>query len=439
MTRLMRGAFAICLLAVAAVAQGKAGRTDYQADVKFAIDTIGKQCRTLLASKQIDWKKVTAPLLAESRKTKDDGAHLLLLWRLLARLQDGHAEVRPLAAGKDVKLDVPQRSHGPGMFLCRVDDRVYVKNAWGPAAGVGIAPGMEVVTIDGVAADTWLQRRTEQIADLISFSTPQQAAFYTCHWGLADVPGTRLEVEFADGKTKKKRTITYAKVNQTPSGPAFAPGRLQGSKDVFYGRTEQGFGYVHVRRCKGDLPEQVDEALVALGPVPGLILDFRGNSGGGFDHEALFGRFLPAGTKWQAGVAYESAGPNPYGGPIVVIVDATVRSAGETAAGILLEDGRAYGIGESATAGMASQKTEIELPSKLFSLYVSVSSNKARFQGGKGIEGVGVMPHELVAFDPQDLAAQRDTLILRAEALLAAFPQDKVRYDPRKLGWSPPK
>lgn len=169
--------------------------------------------------------------------------------------------------------------------------------------------------------------------------------------------------------------------------------------------------------------------------VPGLVLDFRGNSGGGFDHEALFGRFLPAGTEWQAGVKYRSAGPHPYGGPIVVIVDATVRSAGETGAGIFLEDGRAYGIGESPTAGMASQKTTIDLPSGLFQLYVSVASNKARFQDGKGIEGVGVIPNEIVAFDPADLAAQRDTLIVRAEALLAAFPQDKVRYDPAAHGW----
>ena len=48
-----------------------------------------------------------------------------------------------------------------------------------------------------------------------------------------------------------------------------------------------------------------------------------------------------------------------------------------------------------------------------------------------------MVPHELVAFDPADLTQQRDTLILRAEALLAAFPQDKVRYDPAKQGWSP--
>ncbi|HEU4418701.1 MAG TPA: S41 family peptidase [Planctomycetota bacterium] len=429
-------AFAVALLAVMAHGQGK---TDYVGDVKFAVDAIEKECRTLLASKKIDWKKATAPLLAEAKKTKTDEAHLLLLWRLLARLQDGHARVEALEAGKNVKLDVPDRSFGPGLFLCRVRQAVFVKNSWGPAAAAGLAPGMEVVTIDGQAADAWLQRRTAELADLISFSTPQHAAFYTCHRGLADAAGTRLELEVKTGGAKKKRTITYGKCNQTPQGPAFPPPDLKGDKDVFYGATAKGLGYVHVRRCKDDLPAQMDEALKALGDVRGLILDFRGNSGGGFDHEALFGRFLPAGTTWQGGARYASAGAHPYGGPVVVIVDATVISAGETAAGIFSEDGRAYMIGESATAGMSSQKTTIELPSRLFSLYVSVASNKRGFQDGKGIEGIGVAPHELVAFDPKDLEAGRDTLIARAEALLGTFPQDKVRYEPGKAGWKPKK
>jgi C-terminal processing protease CtpA/Prc len=121
-----------------------------------------------------------------------------------------------------------------------------------------------------------------------------------------------------------------------------------------------------------------------------------------------------------------------------------VRSAGETGSGQFLEDGRAFGIGESATAGMSSQKTTIALPSGLFALYVSVASNKGRFQGGEGIEGVGVIPHEVVAFDAEDLAAGRDTLIRRAQALLIAFPEDGfpgkvVKYDPKEHGWTAPK
>jgi C-terminal processing protease CtpA/Prc len=122
---------------------------------------------------------------------------------------------------------------------------------------------------------------------------------------------------------------------------------------------------------------------------------------------------------------------------LVVIVDAGCRSAGETIAGMFKEDGRGYMIGESPTAGMSSQKTTIELPSGLFSLYVSVRSNKQRFQNGRGIEGIGVIPHEIVPYDQKDLLSDVDTQIRRAEELLRRFPQSKVPYKPGDYGWTP--
>jgi hypothetical protein len=87
-------------------------KVDYYADVRFAVQSIERECRELLASKGIDWTRVTTPLVAESKKTKTDAEHLVLLVRLLARLQDGHCEVRPLAAGKDVKPTWPTAAPG---------------------------------------------------------------------------------------------------------------------------------------------------------------------------------------------------------------------------------------------------------------------------------------------------------------------------------------
>jgi C-terminal processing protease CtpA/Prc len=97
------------------------------------------------------------------------------------------------------------------------------------------------------------------------------------------------------------------------------------------------------------------------------------------------------------------------------------------------EDGRAYMIGDAPTAGMSSSKQTLALPSGLFSAYFSVFSNKARFNGGRGIEGIGVPPHEVVAYDPKDLIAGVDTQIRRAEELLTkGFPPDVVDYEPAK-------
>ena len=140
---------------------------------------------------------------------------------------------------------------------------------------------------------------------------------------------------------------------------------------------------------------------------------------------------MDAGETRATWVPYVHRGYHDVPRHVVAIVDGNVRSAGETAAGFFKDDGRGYVIGESATAGMSSQKTTIELPSKLFALYVSTRSNHARANGGKGLEGLGVIPHELVAFEAKDLAAGVDTLIRRADELLARFPADKVPFKAR--------
>lgn len=429
-------ALAVALVApLSAVAQD----VDYEADVRFALEELDRQCGDLLRSKDIDWKKVSKQFQKEAKSVETDQQHLVLLVRLLARLEDGHCAVQPLEKGKDVKWpDEPERT-GAGMFWCRSGKKILLKNTFGTAEDVGLKPGMEVLTVDGVGVDKWLDARIAELRDTQSFSSDQQAFFNATHWGLAMPIGTRmkLEVKGLDGK-KSKRTLTYSKSSVVPWGPAFAPEGLQGDGDVSWARLPSGVGYVHMRRCKGDLPERMDQALAELGSVPGMILDFRANGGGGFDHDALFGRFVPAGKQVAFAKSYASAGPNPYGGPVVVIVDGNCRSAGETGSGMFKEDGRAYMIGESPTAGMSSSKTTIELPSRLFALYVSVASNKGRFNDGKGIEGIGVIPHEIVEYRAEDLAEGIDTLIARADALLAERTWKDVPYDPAKFDWKAP-
>ena len=414
-----------------------AAEEGYEKDMEFAVKAIAKECAGFIKSKKIDWKSVSSQFTEEAKKVSSDKEHLILLTRLLARLNDGHAYVRPLEKGKGVEWKLPETT-GPGMFWCRVGNKIYVKNSWSAAKAAGVVPGMEVVKVNDEPAADWLKARIAKRRDLYSFSTDHQAFFYECHWGLKDPAGTEIGMEVRTPRGRRKKIdFNYTRAIPTPWGPAFFPKGLERTKDLNFGKTEDGWGYVHVRRCKGDVNEQMDKALAAVGNVPGLILDFRGNSGGGFDHDAFMGRFVPEGKTmvFRGTKRYASAGPAQYGGPIVVIVDATVRSAGETAAGIFKEDGRAYMIGESPTAGMSSSKKAIELPSGLFALYVSVYSNKARFQDGKGIEGIGVRPHETVAFDSKDLAEERDTLIIKAEELLKRFPQNKVPYDPKKFGW----
>ena len=416
----------LALLAV--LAAGPKGAAE---DAAFALDALEKKAGHFFTVKGVDWKRVRSETGKAAAKAKTPEEHYAMLVRLAARLRDGHAYVRTTDATRDLKWPGPVLERGPGMLWCTSGAKVFVKNSWGAAEASGVKAGMEGLAVDDLPARKWLDRGTEELADTASFSTPQQASYFACHWGLAGEAGSPLKVELRspDGKTKKA-TLTRNEGGFVPRGPAFPPEGLKTIGRQSYGRTAKGFAYVHLRDTPSDLPAQVDGILAGVGDAPGLVLDFRANGGGAFDHEAFLGRFVPKGKTMSFTNPYPSAGENPFTGPVLVIVDAGVRSAGETGSGIFKEDGRAYMIGESATAGMSSSKETLELPSGLFSIFFSVHSNKARFNGGRGVEGIGVVPHELVPYDPKDLDQGVDTLIRRAEELLARFPQDRVPYKP---------
>lgn len=420
----MRRLLAVLAVLAAFVATARA-QSKYETDVEFACSEIGAKCKALIDRKDIDWDAVSKRFCAEAKSVATDQELCLLLARLLARLEDGHASV----TAKDPAFEYPRPDGeivGCGMFWCRVGKRIHVKTVWRDAQAAGIEPGWEVVAVDGTPVLEWLEQRIAKLRDTRSFSTDHHAFFAACHGGLAEPAGTKREYSFKDEKgAKKERAIVFTKGTYAPQGPAVWPENLETADDLSFGMLKSGFGYLHIRRCKAELPQLVDRALEKIGAAPGLVLDFRANGGGGFDHEDFLGRFVPKGRTLGP---YASTGEHPYGGPIVVIVDGTVISAGETGSGIFKEDGRAYMIGESPTAGMSSQKAEIELPSGSFVLRVSVESNKLRFNGGKGIEGIGVIPHEIVSYDPKDLSKGVDTLIARAEALLKKFPHDKVLF-----------
>lgn len=425
----MQSMLTAAVLLTASLVRGQETPNRYEADVAFLLKEFETQAGHLLKVKNVDWDAVKVEYTDAVKHVKTDEEHLKLVVRLVGRLRDGHAGIR------NSKVKWPDESQGrkysgPGVMLLVSEGKVYVSASHDHLAGQGLGPGTEVVKIDGTPALEWLKKRAKEKQDEGSgYSTDHQALYAACHWGLAGWDGTIIAFEAKDAATGGVREVKLTRsggTNYVPSGRLYNPVERKRVGRQTYGKTAEGFGYIHLRDVPGDLPQQLDQMLKDLGEVPGLILDVRANGGGGCDHEAVFGRFVAKGQTWKQ---YTSAGENPYSGPMVVIVDAGVRSAGETISGMFKEDGRAYMIGDAPTAGTSSQKSEVTTPSGLFTIRFSVSSNKGRFNGGRGIEGIGVPPHEIVPMKAEDLRKNEDTQVKRAvELLQKGFPKGVVEY-----------
>lgn len=425
---------AILLVTVAAFAPPSV----YERDIAFALDEIEKRCGHFFADKDIAWAAVRAEFTKNAKATKSDSEHLVQLVRLLARLEDGHAQVLPLDKGKSVQWpdNAGVKMELTGVALTRIGTKFYVRKNLSPA---NVPPGSELLSVDGVKAAAWFERRATAIAEFESYSTPHHRDFAVLAYGLSGADGATLRVEIVPpGGRKNSVTLQCSRKMPPPRGPAVVPANTKDVGEGFLaGTTQKGFGYLAIPAIPGDLPERLDSILERFASSPGLILDFRGNKGGACDHDAVLARFIPLGHTHPRNDSspIQGAGKSPYGGPMVVLVDGLTVSAAETVSGTFKEDGRAYMLGESPTAGMSGQKEEVELPSGLFALRITTLTNKGRFNGGKGVEGIGVPPHEIVALTAKDLANGVDSVIARAEAVLAKFPQDQVPYDPEQAGW----
>jgi carboxyl-terminal processing protease len=323
----------LLLLVFGGLARPAAAKDDaavWAKDLEFLLEELPKRAKTLLGSKKIDWANATKDLRAPAKKVKDDVEYVKLVERILARLQDGHAGITKLAPDVEAKWKAFREEEakgrkwtGPRVHLLAVGKKVYVGEAFGEAATLGVKVGMEVVTVDDVPARTWLEKKAAEMRDTQGFSTEHAALYAAGHWGLATWAGTPVSFVFQARGDRKPLTITRnGGPNFAPAGPLIPPKDLQSVGRQSYGKTKGGFGYVHLRDVPDDLPGQLDTILAALGDVPGLVLDMRANGGGGCDHEGVFGRFVPKGTKWRQ---YPSQGAAPYVGPMVVIVDGGVR------------------------------------------------------------------------------------------------------------------
>nr|WP_156818579.1 carboxyl-terminal processing protease CtpZ [Cyanobium gracile] len=189
-------------------------------------------------------------------------------------------------------------------------------------------------------------------------------------------------------------------------------------------------GYLRITQFSEPVPQQVRSALAALtapgssGPIEGLILDLRNNSGGLVAAGLAVADGLLDGdpiveTQDRGGIAdRQQAGPGQlYGGPLLTLVNAGTASASEILAGSLQDSGRSRLAG-SRTFGKGLIQTLINL-SDGSGLAVTV----ARYltPSGRDIQNQGIEPDVLLSQpEPLEPDGDGDSWLQEAARLLVA-------------------
>ena len=362
--------------------------------------------------KGIDWPAVGRELLPEADRVRTDAEFGLLVERLVARLKDSHAVV---AAGS-AAVPVPDLPSWDAGFTCLDDDRgrpvVYDVARGSPAAAAGVGPGTVVLAVNGIPADRAVTTRMAVLREYAGYSSDRTLRYDAVRTFVAAERGRPITFT-VEPPGRPAVTLTLS----ADCGPRYRPrlpvprDGIDDSADCSHARLADGVGYVYVRRIGRNLTRDLDAAVADLKGCHGLIVDVRGNSGGGFDAEASFANFDADEKRWP---------DRPrFAGPIAVLVDERTISAGEGWASWFVARRRARLFG-STTAGASCRKEVYDVPGGLFKVVVPVRPYTGFLD--RPIEVRGLEPDEPVRCSAADLAAGWDTVSTAAAAWVKAQP-----------------
>ena len=401
---LLRLVCAVSVIALGSVKQAKAQNSIYEESLRAFIKEIDSTYPFFdLKDIRSDWKVCKQELLVKVRQCNSNDEFYGLLDQARRCLRDSHIQFR------DLKGEYPRAEirYFPGIsFLAAVKHQVVIMRCV-PEYSDRLKPGTIVTAINGQNAREYLERATGKSWKAGGyFSSPQRARLYVYRIPLqGDKNDVQQLTVIKNGQAETVRVVNKWKAGGWPHTYAMPKG-LKRRGNCSFGKLKSGYGYIYLRRIRGELVEAVDEALESFEGIKGLIIDLRGNGGGGYGREVFY-RFD---KKQKAAVNHPY-----YRGDMVVLIDAGTMSAGETFARDLVNTAGAHLIG-SATAGSSSAKRSWNLPGGLGR--VTLPRRSRWGFGRKPIVYNGIRPHQKIEVVPTELQKGINSGIKRAEEYL---------------------
>jgi C-terminal processing protease CtpA/Prc len=269
---------------------------------------------------------------------------------------------------------------------------------------------MTVISINGKPAVDELRASEIHAIRYVGFSSSRYLRYQAARWFVRQMEKdalVHLALSEPSGKTHEVQIAASLDVRYLPRLPVPVQG-ISDTANVSWTRLDSGIGYIYVRRINDDLIELLDRAVRELQDGKGLIIDVRGNSGGGFD-----------GRRAHLNFALDREGEEPerprFRGPMAMLIDARCISAGEGWASWFIANKRARIFGEP-TAGASGRKTVYVLKNGLYEVQFPVKAYSGYLD--RPIERRGLEPDVPLLPNANDLFNSRDTVLRAAEAHL---------------------
>lgn len=350
------------------------------------------------------------------------------IYNALARFHDGHLSYKPPATA------APKRGYTAfslGIQTVRAGMRVLIADVEHPSdvATAGVAPGDEVVAIDGtpiadVLADAGKSR---------AVSRPESA--------MTTFARTWTTVLYPKDAPPRARSIRVAKRDGTQVDVAITPvEKPHVHHDPVAVTGDAAVAIVSVHSLEGGtkIAALVDDAFAKARASKAIVIDLRGNRGGvdvvghrlladlaqgtaslGSYRVLVAPETLALRPMWKSLVATADglSAPQPitvpaldhgFTGKLAVIVDAACASTCEVVAAALRADLHAFVLGET-TGGSSGAPVTIQLPVSHAS--VSIPTWNLTSAEGQPIEDVGVVPDLALDPTPESLAKGQDLLL----------------------------
>ncbi len=294
---------------------------------------------------------------------------------------DPHSSFLPREDYAIFQGDTQGRFGGVGVEVDFGNDSVTVMSVveGSPAEQRGIAPGDQIIAIDGHPV------RGKSAADLVRTMRGE--------------PGSKVSLSLRRKSHEGLLTLTLVRRIITVSSVA--------SKLL-----NEGVGYLRIKSFQSGTHTEFQEALGKLREANGdelsaLILDLRNNPGGLVDEaSAIADEFLDGGviytTRHRREIVDEvtaSSGGSVKRGPIAVLVNEYSASASELLAGALQDQHRGAIIG-AKTFGKGSVQSILDLPG---GDGLRITTMRYYTPSGRAIQALGITPDVLVPTPFEDV------------------------------------